>query len=73
MEANQKAAVQRAIEALPAELQAIASRQLERYDTPDSGRSFPADIIGTLVRLIACSEFAANILNKEANWFLGQR
>ncbi|MCH7636114.1 MAG: bifunctional [glutamate--ammonia ligase]-adenylyl-L-tyrosine phosphorylase/[glutamate--ammonia-ligase] adenylyltransferase [Proteobacteria bacterium] len=73
MEANQKAAVQRAIEALPAELQAIASRQLERYDTPDSGQLFPEDMIGTLVRMIACSEFAANTLNKEANWFVGQR
>ncbi len=73
MEANQNAAVQRAIEALPAELQTIASRQLERYDTLDRWQSFPEDMMGTLVRLIACSEFAANTLHKEADWFAGQR
>ncbi len=68
MEVNQNAAVRRSIEALPAELQTVASRQFERFE-----QSFPEDMIGTLVRLIACSEFAANTLFKEADWFVGQR
>ena len=77
MEVNQNAAVQRAIEALPAELQTIASRQFERFEQlrsrGEDGQPFPEDMIGTLVRLVACSEFAANTLFKEADWFVGQR
>ena len=77
MEVNQNAAVRRAIEALPAELQTIASRQFERFEqlrsSGEDGQPFPEDMIGTLVRLIACSEFAANTLFKEADWFVGQR
>ena len=73
MEEQKNAAVQCAIEALPAELQTIASRQFERYDQSEAAPSIPDDMIGTLVRLVACSEFAANTFYKEAAWFVGQQ
>jgi len=77
MGANPNVVVQRAIEALPAELQTIASRQFERYDqlrlSGEGGQTIPDDMIGTLARLIACSEFAASTFYREAAWFVGQR
>ena len=53
--------MRRAIAALPAELQVIASRNLERYSALDDAQPVPDDMVEILARLLACSEFAAGV------------
>ena len=47
-----------ALRALPAELQEYVRRWAERVEWTD-GMEVPAETAATLVRLVACSEFAA--------------
>ena len=55
-----------ALQALPAELQEYVRRWAERVERADS-TEVPAE---TLVRLVACSEFAATTLLKNWPWFV---
>lgn len=57
-----------AIEQLPEPLRAPTSLWLERLFSDD--RKIPAAQLENLIRVIACSEFAAQVLQKEWSWFV---
>ena len=65
--------LQIALASLPDELQSVAMRQLERYFAPDDRPPIPDDMLGPLVRLLACSEYGGNTFQKEWAWLIAQR
>ncbi len=60
------------IEKLPLELREYTRLQLERIDALDERPFVAEEMLATLVRLLACSEFAGKIFLREADWFLAQ-
>ena len=59
-----------AVRALPAELHEYVHRWAESVDRADDPE-LPAETAETLVRLVACSEFAATTLRRDWAWFVG--
>jgi glutamate-ammonia-ligase adenylyltransferase len=59
-----------AIAALPQALREPTSRWFERLETQHGPLALPTDISCRLVRLVACSEFAAGVLLREWQWFV---
>ena len=62
-----------AIAELPDALQTIALRWLERLDATQGVESLPHELTAPLVRLVGCSEFAANTAIREWDWLVDQR
>jgi len=60
------------VENLPLVLQEFTRLQLQRVDALDDRPFIAEEMLATLVRLLACSEFAGKILLREAHWFLAQ-
>ena len=60
------------IEKLPLALQQFTRLQLQRIDALQDRAFVPEAMLATLVRMLACSEFAGKILLREVNWFVGQ-
>ena len=60
------------IEKLPLALQQFTRLQLQRIDALQDRAFVPEEMLPTLVRLLACSEFAGKILLREINWFVQQ-
>lgn len=58
---------------LPAELQDVALLQLERFAAAADRPPIPDEMLETLLRLLACSEYAANTFQREWEWFFAQR
>ena len=65
--------LQRAVEALPAELRLAATRALERLANVTDVAAIADEMTDTLVRLVACSEFAGNALVREWDWLSERR
>lgn len=70
MEVTHQQFVARAASELPAQLQDQANRWLERVDVSALADRFSDDAIAILLRVVACSEFAANTAAKEWSWLL---
>jgi glutamate-ammonia-ligase adenylyltransferase len=64
--------VSRELAALPPVLQDYATRVLQDLGSIEAAREIPADRLRPLLRMLACSEFAASVLQREANWFAQQ-
>lgn len=62
-----------AVAELPEALQTIATRWLERLDATHGIANLPRELTAPLMRLVACSEFAANTAIREWDWFVEQR
>ena len=60
------------VEKLPLALQEFTRLQLQRIDALENRPFVPEDMLATLVRLLACSEFAGKIFLREVDWFLDQ-
>lgn len=60
------------IEKLPLELQALTRLQLQRIDALEDRPFVAEEMLATLVRLLACSEFGGRIFLREVDWFLAQ-
>jgi len=73
MEARQKRMTSAAIDALPSELWDTASRWFERLASEQQSVGLLDDTIEPLAKLVACSEFAANTLLREWQWFAGMQ
>ena len=73
MQPQNNSNLQRAVEALPAELRAVAWRKLERFAAESEGQPIPDDMIVTLTRLCGCSEFGGNTFLKEWRWLFEQQ
>lgn len=65
--------MQRALQDLPVQLQSAAMLPLERYFELPERPAIPADMLPPLVRLLACSEFAAAALQKDWAWLIAHR
>ncbi|MGI9270959.1 MAG: bifunctional [glutamate--ammonia ligase]-adenylyl-L-tyrosine phosphorylase/[glutamate--ammonia-ligase] adenylyltransferase [Woeseiaceae bacterium] len=65
--------LQRALDALPADLRAVAWRKLERFIVESETQVIPESMIANLTRLCACSEFAGNTFLKEWRWLFEQQ
>jgi glutamate-ammonia-ligase adenylyltransferase len=65
--------LERALLTLPAALQSVASRQLERWFSAADRPLIPDDMLPPLLRLLACSEYGANTFQKEWDWLFSQR
>ena len=73
MEPTPSTHVQRAPPPLPPELRAIALRQLDRYAEAADRPPIPDDMRDPLLRLLACSEYAAKTFQREWAWLLARR
>ena len=73
MEARMKTELQQALQELPAQLQTAAMLQLERYFAQPEWPAIPADMLPPLLRMLACSEFAGNVLQKEWAWLISRQ
>ena len=62
----------REIEKLPLELREFTRLQLQRIDALDDRPFVAEEMLATLIRLLACSEFAGKIFLREMDWFLAQ-
>ncbi len=60
------------IEKLPLELREFTRLQLQRIDALDDRPFVAEEMLATLIRLLACSEFAGKIFLREMDWFLSQ-
>jgi glutamate-ammonia-ligase adenylyltransferase len=58
-----------AVEQLPKELRETVSRWFERLEAERQCAGLTAGLIDALTKLVACSEFAANTLLREWQWF----
>ncbi len=70
MGVSQNDAIVTATRALPGELQAVAGRWFDRLEKEQHHHGLSGDVIPALARLVACSDFAANILLREWTWFV---
>lgn len=61
--------ISREVSALPGPLRETTTRHLENLDTTQ----LEDRLVKPLVRLLACSEFAASTLKREWSWFLGEQ
>lgn len=57
---------------LPAELRDVAARALHSVDAHGEMHLPDTIPIRPLLQLVACSEFASNVLRREADWFIAQ-
>jgi glutamate-ammonia-ligase adenylyltransferase len=62
----------RGLAELPEELHSSVSNWLDWAELRAVEPAFRPEVPGVLLRLVACSEFAASTLRREWNWFLGQ-
>jgi glutamate-ammonia-ligase adenylyltransferase len=69
MDAPLKDKTVQAVSKLPAELRDVATRWFEQLEADRNSSDVLADTIGPLVRLVACSEFAAKTVMREWEWF----
>ena len=60
------------VENLPAPLRESVLLQLQKIDALEAPPEIPATHIATLIRMLACSEFAAAVFLREADWLLTQ-
>ncbi len=60
------------LEKLPPELREYTRLQLQRIDALEGRPFVPDDMLATLVRLLACSEFGGKIFLREVNWIVAQ-
>lgn len=72
MAVDSKPGVKNAIAALPDVLQPPVRRWFDRLDTqyPEAGQDVAACDVSGLVRLVACSDFAAGVILQRWEWFL---
>ncbi len=61
-------AVTHHVETLPEELRPVVILWLERLTT--QGTEVPEELLAPVVRLVACSEFAAKVVLRESSWFM---
>lgn len=73
MEPTANENLQNALLHLPAALQSVARRQLERLAPLLERSPIPDEMLEPLLRLLVCSEYAANTLQREWAWFFSQR
>jgi len=71
MESGTKASAAAAIGALPPALQAPVGRFFERLAERHPDRSPDESQLASLARVVACSEFAGNVVLGEYDWFVG--
>ena len=57
---------------MPAELRDMATRTLHSIDALTESHLPDAIPVRPLLQLIACSEFASNVLRRDASWFIAQ-
>ncbi|NIA27819.1 MAG: bifunctional [glutamate--ammonia ligase]-adenylyl-L-tyrosine phosphorylase/[glutamate--ammonia-ligase] adenylyltransferase [Desulfobulbaceae bacterium] len=69
MDAQLNKRLELAVSELPAELRDEASRWFEQIEASHDCNDIKSDTIGTLVRLVACSQFAAKTVMREWEWF----
>jgi glutamate-ammonia-ligase adenylyltransferase len=69
MKATQSAALERAVDALPQLLHGVVDRWLQRLEAAGECAGAAPVPAETLVRVVACSEFAAGVLLREWPWF----
>lgn len=72
MEQANNRQVERELDALPAVLRSSTARVLENFLACGFVDRVPASRLQPLVRMLACSEFAATVLQRETDWFLQQ-
>ena len=60
----------RALTELPEELRPPVSNRLGRIDVKEADFAPRPEALGILLRLVACSEYAATALLREWGWFL---
>ena len=60
------------VDKLPLALQEFTRLQLRRIDALQDRPFVPEEMLATLVRLLACSEFGGKVFLREVDWFLGQ-
>jgi len=70
MEANAKPHAAAAIGSLPGSLQLPVTQWLERLEEQQELSELPDDKVSSLVRLVACSEFAAAVVLRDWHWFV---
>ena len=72
MAADQKQTINNALAALPGALQPSVRRWFDRLDAqyPEAGQDLDACDVSGLVRLLACSDFAASVILRRWDWFL---
>lgn len=73
MDATLTPSLQQKMLRLPPVLQDIALRQLERFSEAEDRPSIPDEMLEPLLRLLACSEYAANTFQREWEWLFAQR
>jgi glutamate-ammonia-ligase adenylyltransferase len=60
------------IEKLPRELREPVMRRLQQIDALDAPPIVPQHMLPTLLRMLACSEYAGSVFLREADWLLQQ-
>jgi len=70
MSVSQIATIEASIDALPTDLADIASRWFERISALQQTDRLEEKVIAQLARVVACSDFAANTLLREWQWFV---
>ena len=60
------------IDSLPAALREPVLLKLQKIDALDAPPEIPESKIATLIRMLACSEFAATVFLREGSWLLTQ-
>ena len=73
MSGMREAKILATVDALPDELRGGTSRWFDRLLEAHPDVELSDEIIDTLARLVACSEFAANMLLREWQWFVANR
>jgi len=73
MEASRKEIVAAAVAALPEELREATSRWFDRLGSEQQNVELVDTAVEPLSKLVACSEFAANTLLREWQWFVDKQ